>query len=105
MFKSTDATDDSGVCNEKTIEMEWGPEEAVSNEEQSDRLSHQQDVSENSEQCSSEKRADEQSKKDLKILKKKKSSKKMKNKVRLYRLFSLKCTLNVDSFGFSKTKF
>ncbi|EFO22486.1 Utp14 protein [Loa loa] len=74
-----DAANESRVCIEKAVEIEWGPKETMSSEEQSERAQHQHDISENSGQDCAEKRADEQPKKDLKISKKKKV-KKMKNK-------------------------
>ncbi|KAL3997743.1 Utp14 family protein [Acanthocheilonema viteae] len=76
---STDAVDESRVCNEKAVEMEWSPKEAISSEEQSNKVQHQRGISENSGQDDAEKKTDEHSKKDYKKLKKK-SSKKMKNK-------------------------
>lgn len=83
-----EGSDESRVCKEKAVEMERGPEEATSGEEQSNKGQHQRHVSENSAQDCAEKKANEQSKKDDKFLKKKKSSK-MKNKVCLLRYFSL----------------
>ncbi|CAG9539242.1 unnamed protein product [Cercopithifilaria johnstoni] len=74
-----DAANESSVRNEK-VEMKWGPKEAVSSEEQPNKMQHQRSISGNSGQDCAEKKADEQSKKDRKILKEKKSCKKMKNR-------------------------
>ncbi|VDN85429.1 unnamed protein product [Brugia pahangi] len=76
----TDVADKSMVPIEKVVEIEWGQEDAVNNEEQSNETEHQQDISINSEQDRTEKKVDKQSKEGLKNLKKKKKSKKMKNK-------------------------
>uniref|UniRef100_A0A1I8ED54 Utp14 protein n=1 Tax=Wuchereria bancrofti TaxID=6293 RepID=A0A1I8ED54_WUCBA len=76
----TDVADKSMVSIKKVVEIEWGPEDAVNSEEQSNRTEHQQDISVNSEQDRAEKEVDEQSKEGHKNLKKKKKSKKMRNK-------------------------
>lgn len=86
--------------------MDWGPNEAINGEEQSNEVQHQLSISEKSGQDCAEKKADEQSKKDLKNLQKKKSSKKMKNKVRFFRHFPLqKYRFKMKSFDFSRAKF
>ncbi|VDK79605.1 unnamed protein product [Litomosoides sigmodontis] len=79
---STDAVDKSKAGSEKAVEMNWGPNEAVNDEEQPNEVQLQLNIPEKSGQDCAEKKAGEQSKKDLKNLKRKKSSEKMKDKKR-----------------------